>query len=612
MTTIAVPEAAFDKHVVLFGMTGAGKTSVIKTAIVEPDLEAGRRVLIITPKDDWWGLRLSKTGKSAGFDIPIFGGFHADYPLLVKDAALLAETYGTMKGSAIFCTSRLSVQDRARWFAAFAERLLSANRGWVRVVIDEAHVFMPKQGAKGGGAIPAGLHAGNELVSQGRSLGLRIVLASQRSAKLHNDASTQCSCLVAMLLMAPADREAVKDWIEDQADPQRGKEIIASLANQKPGQAWVWAPAAKFLDQVQFARPSTFDSSAAPDEGGDADHKLKPINLDALKGKLATIEAERKANDPAELKAEIAKLRAEKTRLEHAKPAAPEKPDKAAIKAELSEKQKKAIERAAVRGKIEGHADAMKAAGGMMESLGKLVAPLRGQLDELQRDIATIEKWATREQKKPTSLTPVTGADVDQAIQEPGARTAAAPRPSSSRPTPPRVARTAPSAMSGDASISRTQQAILDAVAEMEMLCGKPPPRTLVAIMTGYQNMKSTGFAKALSSLSANGHVAYPDSGTVTLTESGNALANPPSVPATSEEIQSRVIAILGPTAGKILTNVIAVYPDAMDRQELAQQSGYENVKSTGFAKSLSRLSALGFITYPSARQARAGDVLFP
>ena len=169
-----IPNEALDKHVALLGMTGAGKSSVIRAAIVEPDLEADRRVIIVTPKDDWWGLRLSKTGKSKGFDIPIFGGWHGDYPLNVKDAALLAEAYATMKGSAIFVTSRLSVQDRTRWFSAFAETILSKNKGWARLVIDEAHVFMPKQGGKGGGAIPAALHAGNELVSQGFANAVRI------------------------------------------------------------------------------------------------------------------------------------------------------------------------------------------------------------------------------------------------------------------------------------------------------------------------------------------------------------------------------------------------------------------------------------------------------
>ncbi|MDO8534232.1 MAG: hypothetical protein Q7S17_05765 [Xanthobacteraceae bacterium] len=334
MTKTLIPDAALDKHVALLGMTGAGKSSVIRAAIVEPDLDADRRDMIITPKDDYWGLRLSKNGKSKGYDIPIFGGWHGDYPLNVKDAALLAETYATMKGSAIFVTSRLSVQDRARWFAAFAETILSKNKGWARLVIDEAHVYMPKQGGKGGGAIPMALHAGNELVSQGRSLGLRIVLASQRSAKLHNDALTQCSCLMAMMLMAPHDRDAVKDWIEDQADPVKGREIIASLATLKEGQAWVWAPRAKMLEKIQFPMPKTFDSSAAADEDSGDGPELTPINLDALKGKLATVEAEKKANDPKELKTALAARDREIAELKRAVTATPVADSKAIETAE--------------------------------------------------------------------------------------------------------------------------------------------------------------------------------------------------------------------------------------------------------------------------------------
>lgn len=312
MTKPLVPAAAFDRHVVIFGMTGAGKTSVTKSAIVEPDLEAERRVGIITPKDDWWGLRLSKSGKRKGFDIPIFGGQHEDYPLTVKDAALLAETYGTSKGSAVFCTSKLSVQDRAQWFAKFAETLLMKNRGWFRLVIDEAHIFMPKQGGRGqGGMVPMALHNGNELVSQGRSLGLRIVLASQRPAKLHNDASTQCSAMIAMRVMHPADRKAILDWVEEQGDPAQAKDILSSLAKQRAGQGWVWAPSVDMLDQIQFPRPNTYDSSAAPDDDSEDGPTLPPVNLDALKGKLAKIEAAKKASDPKALTAEIARLNAE-------------------------------------------------------------------------------------------------------------------------------------------------------------------------------------------------------------------------------------------------------------------------------------------------------------
>jgi hypothetical protein len=137
-------------------------------------------------------------------------------------------------------------------------------------------------------------------------------------------------------------------------------------------------------------------------------------------------------------------------------------------------------------------------------------------------------------------------------------------------------------------------------------------PATLVAMMANYKNVKSTGFAKALPNLSATGLVSYPDSGTVSLTEGGLSIADPPAAALTTADVQSRVIGIMGYTAGRILTNLIEVYPGDLDREVLAQKSGYQNVKSTGFAKALSRLSALGFVTYPSPRLAAAGEILFP
>lgn len=87
MTKVLIPEAALDKHIAFLGATGSGKTSVVKAMIIEPALDRDERVVIVDPTAAYWGLRLSRTGKSAGHAIPIFGGDHADYPLNVKDAA---------------------------------------------------------------------------------------------------------------------------------------------------------------------------------------------------------------------------------------------------------------------------------------------------------------------------------------------------------------------------------------------------------------------------------------------------------------------------------------------------------------------------------------------
>jgi hypothetical protein len=305
-----IPEQALDKHIAFLGSTGSGKTSAAKSAIVEGALARGERVIIIDPTGAWWGLRLTASGKRKGFDVPIFGGMHADYPLRAQDAGILAEAFAESAGSAIFDVSDMTVAERTSWFTKFAETIYRKNRGPIRLIIDEAHLFMPQQGAQAGGGAPAMLHAGNNLVSGGRSRGFRISLLSQRPAKLHKDSLSQVQTLVAMRVMAPQDRKAVKEWMEDQADPTKSREIIASLPSLKPGEGWVWAPMAEILERVTFPMPDTFDSSKAPDLGAGEGPVLAPINLDALKDKLAKVEAEVKANDPKLLRAEINQLRA--------------------------------------------------------------------------------------------------------------------------------------------------------------------------------------------------------------------------------------------------------------------------------------------------------------
>lgn len=562
-----IPDIALDKHVAFLGATGSGKTSAAKSGIVEPALEAGERVLMIDPTGAWWGLRVGANGKSKGYPIYIFGGDHGDYPLRARDAAVLAEAFGTSSDSAIFDTSLMTVSERTAFFTEFSEVIRRKNKGPLKLIIDEAHLFMPQVGAKAGGGVPAMLHAGNNLVSLGRSKGLRITLISQRPAKLHKDSLTQVQSMVAMRLMAPQDRKAVSEWIADQADAEKGKEIVASLPSLKPGEAWVWAPEAGVLNRVTFPLPKTFDSSRAPDAHDGAGPQLAPINLDALKGRLGTVEAETKANDPKTLKAEVARL----TRELAANPVAG-----------IPTADPKAVDDAYQNGLAEGLArgeNRAKAALAAVESRLK---------DALAVAAASIESLAS---PMPTPLVRSRPA------------VAATPRP---------VRTPAPTAANGEGNVSGVQQVILNSVAEMEALCGKPPPRTLVAMMANYKNVKSTGFAKALSNLSATGLVSYPDSGTVSLTPDGLNVAAPPSAALTTADVQSRVIEIMGDTAGRILTNLIEAYPGDLDREVLAQNSGYQNVKSTGFAKALSRLSALGFVKYPSSRLARAGEILFP
>jgi hypothetical protein len=335
-----IPARALDHHIAVLGKTGSGKTYAAK-GVVEGILSAGGRACIVDPTGVWWGLRSDARGKAGGFPVAVFGGGHADLPLGSTHGEALAEIVGTSSTPAILDTSLMRVGERTRFFTDFADGLVRKNKGPLHLVIDEAHLFAP-QGKVADPLSGQMLHAANNLVSLGRSRGLRIILISQRPAKIHKDSLTQVETLVAMRLIAPQDRRAVEEWIADNADQAKGREIIASLATLKTGQGWVWAPELGVLDRVAFPKISTFDTSRAPDGEAGRAPVLAPIDIKAVHARLDTIATEARANDPRVLKAEIARLTRELADARRAPAADP----KAAEEAEA---------RGYTRGKIDGY-----------------------------------------------------------------------------------------------------------------------------------------------------------------------------------------------------------------------------------------------------------------
>lgn len=300
-----IPQAALAHHIAFLGKTGSGKSNAAKV-IAEEALDAGERVCIIDPTGSWWGLRLKASGKPSNYPVVIFGGLHADVPIMERHGEPIAELIATSSTPAVIDTRLMTVGQRTLFFTDFAETLLRKNRGPLRLIIDEAHVFAP-QGRVADPNSGKMLHAANNLVSLGRSIGLRIIMISQRPAKLHKDSLTQVETLVAMRLIAPQDRSAVEDWIGEWADKIQGKEIIASLPSMPTGDAWVWSPEANFLKRVHFPLARTYDSGKAP-IAGEAGPELKSLDLATVNQLLDKAFDEFKANDPRYLKAEIARL----------------------------------------------------------------------------------------------------------------------------------------------------------------------------------------------------------------------------------------------------------------------------------------------------------------
>lgn len=308
MTAPIIPAEALAHHIAILGKTGSGKSNSAKV-IVEDGLDGGERVCVIDPTGSWWGLRLNARGKPSKYPVVIFGGLHADVQIGRAHGQAVAEVVATSATPAVIDTRLMTVAERTEFFTAFAQTLLRRNKGPLRLIVDEAHLFAP-QGRVADPRSGEMLHAANNLVSLGRSIGLRIVLISQRPAKLHKDSLTQVETLVAMRLIAPQDRRAIEDWIGEWADPAQGKEIVASLPSLPTGDAWIWSPEAGVLKRAHFPLARTYDSGKAPsdDEGAP---ELRPIELEKVSALLDKAAADIKANDPRALKAEVARLQRE-------------------------------------------------------------------------------------------------------------------------------------------------------------------------------------------------------------------------------------------------------------------------------------------------------------
>jgi hypothetical protein len=135
------------------------------------------------------------------------------------------------------------------------------------------------------------------------------------------------------------------------------------------------------------------------------------------------------------------------------------------------------------------------------------------------------------------------------------------------------------------------------------------PTRVQVALFAGV-SPRSSGYEKNVSGLSTAGLVSFPVPGSIALTAPGRELADAPAAPSTVEEMHAYARELVKPAKAKLLDALIAAYPNALSRDELADAVG-ESPRSSGFEKKISTLSSLGLVHYPEAKHVAAQPVLF-
>lgn len=301
---LCFPEKVLLQHLIALGKTGAGKSSALRHK---------KRVCIVDIKGDWWGLKSSADGKSAGFPVVAFGDFREpkaqDVPINAQSGKQVAELIASGNRPCIIGFRGWMPGQVTDFWIDFASTLFNKNEGELFVVISECHNYAPKGKVLDPKAGKV-LHWTNRLLSEGRGLGMTFLLDSQRPQKVHNDTLTSCETLIAMRVTHAADRNALKDWIDGCGDKATGTEVLNTVAGMARGEGWVWSPEIGFGPQrIQFPMFETFDSFApAQLQNKVSDSGWSTVDLEVVKSKLAKVIEEAKENDPAALKARIRQL----------------------------------------------------------------------------------------------------------------------------------------------------------------------------------------------------------------------------------------------------------------------------------------------------------------
>lgn len=311
---VELPDDAVTQTFGIIGRRGSGKTH---TASVEAEelIGAGLPTVIIDPLGVWYGLRSSADGKREGLPVTILGGVHGDAPLQDNAGALVADLVIEQPGAYVVDLSGFETKSSERRFAIdFAERLYRAAAARPRathVIVDEADIFAPQRVASGDERL---LGAFETIARRGRARGLGLTVITQRPAVLNKNVLSQVEVMIAHQLTAPQDREALKAWAEGHATREEVAAFIESLAGLQVGEAWLWSPSwLQVFQRVSIRRRRTFDSSATPKAGETRiePQVLAPVDLEALRTKMAEAIKKAEADDPRRLRRHITALELE-------------------------------------------------------------------------------------------------------------------------------------------------------------------------------------------------------------------------------------------------------------------------------------------------------------
>lgn len=539
-------DAILAQHTAILGKTGSGKTSTAKL-LIEQVVPEGARVCILDPiKSDWWGLTSSADGQSPGLPFHILGGPHGHVPINEDAGSIVAEVVanGSLPLS-IIDMRHFKPGGTSGFFAEFAKTLLEKNEGVVYLVIEEAHLFAPKERA-GFANENMAVHWAKTLATAGRSAGIRLILCTQRVQALHNALLGSCDTLIAQRLTAPADQKPIVDWLKSNVSDAMAKEVAASISSLKTGEGWICSGEAKLFERVQFPPIKTFDNSATPTANSKRRTvQTAPVDLGKL-AKLIGIAGKKEA--PAQ-----------------------------SGRSTKDEDLIKALNNRLVSAEQEAE---------RWKSLYRTESLAREELAECMRNIRARADGAIIASDK------VTDTVVDEASNK-----VKVPEPEPASRTKDRSHVPAVNMAHPITEIPKPHRKILSSLAWWRATGNDVPDRAAVAAFSGFSVGGGT-FTRYLSALSSGGWIEYAAEGRLKLTAKGLTAVEVPKKPSI-REAQQRALEILDAPVAKILRVVIDGGGKELARSKVAELAGFTATGGT-FIRYCSTLSSLRMIVYPN------------
>jgi len=548
---LSLPIDAATQTFAFIARKGAGKTYAAGK-LAECLMDAGVQVVILDSVGNWWGLRLDADGKSAAYDIPVIGGLRGDIPLEATGGQLIADTVVETGRSLIIDVSQFSKHDRQRFATDFGERLWLKKKAErhpnpVHLVIEESQLIVPES-VRGDSARMVGIY--EEIIRLGRNYGIGVSMISQRPQSVNKEVLNQTECLFALQVNGAHERKALKEWITHQG---LEKSLVDELPGLPIGTAFVWSPQwLGILQKVRVGKKKTFDASATPKVGGvQVRRDLKPLELTDLQERMkATIE-KAKAEDPKELRKEIATL---KRQLSNNAP------------------DPQSVERAVNQAVTEAQKEWQRA----QRENEKAINDLRGRLDR-------IAQLATMNGNAPalTEYKPVK------------------PRVVVDRSAPPPLPRRTSEAESSQ--LPEGERKVLAALIQYP----NGLERSQIAILTGYSK-RSTRDAY-IQRLRLKTYCDVRGSKVFATDEGRTALPDFEPLPS-GDALQAYWLNRLPEGERKVLEYLISQYPNEVSREEVSEKTGYEK-RSTRDAY-IQRLG-LKELVVASHGEVKASDELF-